>query len=121
MSDVIPDRLEDLVDELLPWASTMKSVTFYIYGSRVRGDHRPDSDVDIHFKTDDANWNDLVNLQTPESGEIGPPKKYGDLRDQSKEWPELRVKIRAAREVYRKGNIVCVHLPSAPKASPNSN
>lgn len=111
MSDTIPDRLEDLVDELLPWASTMPSITFYLYGSRGRGDHRPDSDVDLHFDTENASWDDLLTFYDGD----GPPEKYGNLRDQSKEWAELRADIRAARQVYRRRNFVCVYLPDARK------
>lgn len=118
MSDMIPDRLEDLVDELLPWTSTMKSVTFYIYGSRVRGDHHRESDVDICFDVEQAKAHDAIELQIQELEEDGfdLPERYRcRVWDQSKHWRELREKILSAPVKYRKGNIVCVELPPAPK------
>lgn len=107
MSDAIPDDIETLVSELLPWAGKMPSITFYIYGSRVRGDHRPDSDVDIFFDTDCATWGDLVEVQDRD----GFPEKYKCLYDQSQESPELRAMIRLAPVRYRSGNITCVLMP----------
>ena len=116
MSNAVPDRLEDLAEELLPWTSTMPSIKFYLYGSRVRGDHRHDRDVDICIDTDDADWNDRLTLHVGETGEFELPQKYKNLvRDQSKRWPKLRDTIRAAPVIYRKCNIVCVSLPPAPK------
>lgn len=91
----------------------MPSITFYIYGSRARGDHRPDSDVDVFVYTDDACMTDLVTVQSDD----GPPEKYAHIRDQAKEWPELQSQIRSAREVYRRENVVCVFLPDGRRAS----
>jgi predicted nucleotidyltransferase len=42
--------LEELAERIADWASAAPSLTVFVYGSRVRGDHRPDSDVDVHFK-----------------------------------------------------------------------
>ncbi len=32
------------------WSRGTKGLLFYVYGSRVRGDHRPDSDVDVYLR-----------------------------------------------------------------------
>jgi hypothetical protein len=40
MNDRIPDKVEELVDELLLWMSKMPTIAFCIYGSRARGDHQ---------------------------------------------------------------------------------
>jgi hypothetical protein len=31
------------------WSAPAQDITFYLFGSRVRGDHRPNSDVDLHY------------------------------------------------------------------------
>ncbi|MPZ34340.1 MAG: hypothetical protein GEV13_25720 [Rhodospirillales bacterium] len=119
MSDAIPDSLEKLVDDLLPWTSRMPTIKFYIYGSRVRGDHRSDSDIDICFDTDTAAACDVVELQIQETDDdFSLPAKYRSrIWDQSKRWGELRDKIRSAPVKYYKGNIICVDLPPVPKSA----
>jgi predicted nucleotidyltransferase len=44
---VVPDELADLARKLADWAALAKGTTVYLYGSRVRGDHKPDSDIDL--------------------------------------------------------------------------
>lgn len=120
MKDDIPDALPDLVNELLPWARTMRTCLFYIYGSRVRGDHRTTSDIDICFDAESANAADAIGLQLQEIDGVFEdlPAKYRCLvRDQSKRWPELRDRIRSAPVVFQKENIICVVLPPASKTS----
>jgi predicted nucleotidyltransferase len=120
MTDFIPDRLEDLVDDLLCWTRKMPTVTFYIYGSRVRGDHHRESDVDICFDVEQARAHDTIELQIQELEEDGfdLPERYRcRVWDQSKHWTELRERIFSAPVKYRKGNIVCVELPRVSKTS----
>src|SRR5262245_45346831 len=45
----VNDDLRQLARTLADWAAD-KSITVYLFGSRVRGDHRPDSDVDIFIQ-----------------------------------------------------------------------
>jgi predicted nucleotidyltransferase len=42
----VNDEVKQLARTLADWAAD-KSVTVFLFGSRVRGDHRPDSDVDV--------------------------------------------------------------------------
>jgi len=42
----VNDEVKQLARALADWAAD-KSVTVFLFGSRVRGDHRPDSDVDV--------------------------------------------------------------------------
>ena len=44
------DELTALMETISAWSSQAKGLVFYIYGSRVRGDHRPDSDVDLYIR-----------------------------------------------------------------------
>ena len=45
------EELKQLAAILADWVAG-RPLTVFIYGSRVRGDHRPDSDVDIHIRWD---------------------------------------------------------------------
>ena len=42
------DELKELASILAEW-SRGHAVTVYLYGSRIRGDHQPDSDVDVRI------------------------------------------------------------------------
>jgi predicted nucleotidyltransferase len=42
----VNDEVKQLARAFADWAAD-KSVTVFLFGSRVRGDHRPDSDVDV--------------------------------------------------------------------------
>jgi predicted nucleotidyltransferase len=41
--------LKELAKSIADWLSPAPDMKIYVYGSRVRGDHRPGSDVDIHL------------------------------------------------------------------------
>lgn len=51
-------RLNDCVDAV----RTEGATALYIYGSRARGDHRPDSDLDVFVDYDPAGKFSLLNL-----------------------------------------------------------
>ena len=40
----------DLAKIIADWSASAPNFTFYVFGSRVRGDNRPDSDVDLHYR-----------------------------------------------------------------------
>ena len=42
-----PHELRDLAAVLADWTAAAPAATLYLFGSRVRGDYRPDSDVDV--------------------------------------------------------------------------
>lgn len=46
----IPDELRQLTNIIADWASPAPSANFYLFGSRVRGDHKPESDVDLYVE-----------------------------------------------------------------------
>jgi predicted nucleotidyltransferase len=58
---VVTLELADLARKLADWAAPATGTTIYLYGSRVRGDHKPDSDVDLCIEfpnptRDDIDW-----------------------------------------------------------------
>ena len=112
---LISDELNVLTKTLAGWAGRYTTLTFYVFGSRVRGDHRPNSDVDILFMwTDqpsdvDTDWWEEQNDEKFASVNLILP---GKLQLQCRDDPMEAVIIEAAqRPVLRIGNIVCVWLP----------
>jgi Nucleotidyltransferase domain len=57
------------------WAAPAPSATIYVYGSRVRGDHRSDSDVDLHVAMPSMPEREFVEWWTAENG-----KDFAELR-----------------------------------------
>jgi predicted nucleotidyltransferase len=46
---MVADELKAVADTLARWLEPAGGFTAYLFGSRVRGDHRPDSDVDVRI------------------------------------------------------------------------
>ena len=46
------DEFASLMEVISTWSRPAKGFHFYVFGSRVRGDHKPGSDVDLHFRFD---------------------------------------------------------------------
>jgi predicted nucleotidyltransferase len=44
------DELGSTMRAVADWSRGTKGLRFYVYGSRVRGDHRQDSDVDVYVR-----------------------------------------------------------------------
>jgi predicted nucleotidyltransferase len=58
---VVTAELRELAKKIADWAAAAPGSVVYVYGSRVRGDHKPTSDVDICMdfpnpKTQDTRW-----------------------------------------------------------------
>jgi uncharacterized protein len=70
-----------------------------LFGSRARGDARPNSDIDIAFEhgSSEADWAEFVNRMADEA----PTLLSLDLVDLARASPELRARIlREGREVH---------------------
>jgi predicted nucleotidyltransferase len=95
---------------LAEW-TTGRQLTLYLYGSRVRGDHRPDSDVDIHIKWGDPD-NDCVRWWSDENEEWFKTinsKLPGPIQILERMDP-LADSIMAAHVVYEDRTVRCVWL-----------
>ena len=109
------DDLVELAYILASWAAPAPLATIYLFGSRVRGDHRLDSDVDIfvHWTDvdDDLLWWWSENNET----DFAAIKALlpGPLKILESDDP-LGMRIRAAEAVHKDGNIICVWLPPKP-------
>jgi hypothetical protein len=112
---VISEDLKTLARILADWSAPAPGVMLYVYGSRVRGDHRPDSDVDVCIEwgavgDHDVDWW-IANNREQFSG-IN-TKLPGRLQILEASDP-LRFQIIAAPRAYELRNIRCMLLPPKP-------
>lgn len=105
-------ELQELARVLADWAAPSPHARIYLFGSRVRGDHTSESDVDVYVEfdgagRDDVNW--WITNQRSAFREIQKrlPFKFNalDPRDPFKR------KIVAAPVAYQDRNVFCVTLP----------
>jgi predicted nucleotidyltransferase len=107
----VNDDLKQLACTLADWAAD-KSVTIFLFGSRVRGDHRPDSDVDIFVQRgnvtrETAEWWTVQNSDDFASLKARLP---GPLKVLDAHAPIVSSVLKA-EVVYRDRNVACVSLP----------
>lgn len=103
------EELKTLAAILADWASPIPTATLYLYGSRVRGDHRPDSDVDVSVrftKYTDAEVGWWTENNQEEFASIN-SKLPGPLQILEQDDP-ITLQVYAAPEVYRDRNVRCV-------------
>jgi Nucleotidyltransferase domain len=100
------------------WSAPAQDITFYLFGSRVRGDHRPNSDVDLHYvlppnpTRETTLWwtyqNSVVDFASLRKALPGPIK-----------WLEqhapFRSQVEQGKVVHQDRNVACVWLPPKPK------
>jgi predicted nucleotidyltransferase len=109
------EELAGLARVLAQWVAPAPRATIYLFGSRVRGDHRPDSDVDIviHFDKpthEDVVWWDAINSDLFQSIDAKLPGKLKILENAD----PISGRVRAAREVHRDGRVICVWMDPKP-------
>src|ERR1700722_15227243 len=71
----VTGELEELGRVIADWGAPVQSVTIYVYGSRVRRDHRSDSDVDIYVGMPSMPEREFVEWWTVQNG-----NDFADLR-----------------------------------------
>jgi predicted nucleotidyltransferase len=103
-------ELKELARVIADWAASAPSATIYVYGSRVRGDHRSDSDVDIHVAMSSMPGREFVEWWTAENA-----KDFAELRAKLPGRLEildprdpLGRELEQSEIVYRNRNVVCV-------------
>ena len=106
----------ELAKILADWASLAPKFTIYLFGSRVRGDNRPDSDVDVVIRiprgsipqTDCDWWVNNNNDHFKSINSLLP----GLLKIcESVDPIAQKVVIASNKPMYRDRNVVCVWLP----------
>jgi predicted nucleotidyltransferase len=112
------EELQVLAEILAQWVDAAPGVpAVYLFGSRVRGDHRPDSDVDIRLFLDDwtlcettrrwwqdQNETDFAELKSRLPGPLAIHREKGDKADK-----DIRKGKASPVLVVRK--VVCVRTP----------
>jgi predicted nucleotidyltransferase len=110
-------ELEALARMLADWAAPAPAAVIYLYGSRVRGDHKITSDVDICVEfpkpqTADVQWwtqNNQDDFKTIS-------QRVGARIEVLERNSPIRSKVVGADVVYQDRNVRCVWLPPFPKA-----
>jgi predicted nucleotidyltransferase len=107
------DELKALAAILAEWGKG-RTFTIFLFGSRVRGDHRPNSDVDIHIAwsksaIDKASmeWWGEVNDDEFRSINAQLPGPLQILEEQD----PLHYEIEAGDVIYNDRNVKCVLRP----------
>lgn len=114
MKTVSNEHLRQLASTLADWVDGHDSFVIYLFGSRVRGDYRPDSDVDVVVRWErptghDVNWwlanneEDFASINAKLPGRLRILEYTDPLSD--------RIIGAARHPTYRDRNVVCVWLP----------
>lgn len=108
----LPGDLEKLACILADWVEPAKGFDIYLFGSRVRGDHRTDSDVDVVIPIprlptpSDAAWWSEINEDNFKAinAELPGPLQILENSD------PIADKVRSARVVYCDRQVTCVWM-----------
>lgn len=109
-------ELQSLAEILSEWIDAAPGVSaVYLFGSRVRGDHRPDSDVDVRLFVEDMKPDPVTVPWWMEQNETdfadvksrlpGPLAIHRDTPDNADPY------IRAGKQVLIVGKVICVWTP----------
>lgn len=115
---VIPELLKALAEAVATWIDDVPGVPgVYLFGSRVRGDHRPESDVDLAVFPDEmaadratTEWWTQQNLDDFEELKARLPGPLKISRDPFDEAREV-VKINRGQPVFIVRKAICVWTP----------
>jgi len=113
--------LRRAVDTLADWADDLPLKTVYVYGSRVRGDSRPDSDLDVAYEslpgaqlTRDA----ITKWQMEHETDFRALKQALGIRlqllDPNDQGMLQRIKAAVKKPFLTVRKVVCVILPAKP-------
>jgi len=124
----VNDELKVITKTLADWLDPASGFTAYLFGSRVRGDHRPDSDVDVRIflnecRPDEAgmrwwaeqNETDFTAVKAKLPGPLAIHRETTDKADQ-------HIRVGAKNPVMTVGRLVVVWTPPKDRgADPQSN
>jgi predicted nucleotidyltransferase len=115
MANLITDELRALAKILAEWIEPAPGIpAVYLFGSRVRGDHCPDSDVDVRLYLQEWNvcentrqWRekqnatDFANLKALLPGPLALHREMQDAADES-------IRAGVKDPVLKVGRVICV-------------
>jgi predicted nucleotidyltransferase len=112
MSNTVSPELIGLAEILADWAAPATGTVIYLYGSRVRGDHKADSDVDIVVQWPNPNFADTEWWTKNDNESFATINtKLGCRLEVLEHNDPLRSKVFAASVVHQDRNVRCVFLP----------
>jgi predicted nucleotidyltransferase len=120
------DEIRDLAEIIARWVDDVPGISaVYLFGSRVRGDHRPDSDVDLRLFLDEMgndyetttwwfkqNGSDFWGLKSKLPGPLALHCRPGD--------PDHAIKKGMANPVLVVRKVWCVYTPPKLSFEPSS-
>jgi predicted nucleotidyltransferase len=120
MNNEVTKELRELAGILADWANGC-AVKIYLFGSRVRGDYKPGSDVDVYLEWTLGNNEHKTNHKTMEWWARENETCFrainarlpGSLRILEANDP-IGQTVRSAPVVHSDGNVCCVWLPPKP-------
>src|SRR5262245_45701148 len=123
MNSLQMDELRELAEVVAEWCEPAMGLEHvYLFGSRVRGDHRPDSDVDLRifmeeWRPDDAAVDWWMHQNTSDFEELkaklpGPLAIHCGTSDRA----DAAIRAGAKPPVLTVGKVVCVSTPAVHKA-----
>jgi predicted nucleotidyltransferase len=105
------NELIELARVIADWAAAGGSeMTVYVFGSRVRGDHSSDSDVDIHVRKPTqpsrafTEWWTAQNLQDFDELRRVLPGRLEPLEPTD----PLSTEVEAGKVIHRDRNVICI-------------
>lgn len=108
------EQVRKLATIIADWSAPAPDFTFYVFGSRVRGDHRADSDIDLYCKLPvnpdpkstlwwtSENCGNFSSLQQALPGPIKWLERHSSVCTQ----------VEQGKVVHRERNVVCIWLPA---------
>ena len=107
----VDNHLKQLARIVADWAAD-KPITVFLFGSRVRGDHRSDSDVDVFVQFGEMTQGTAVWWTEQNSEDFAGLKARlpGTLKILDANAP-LAPSVMKSKVVHRDRNVVCVLLP----------
>lgn len=112
MPDGLPD-FREIARILADWSHPHECITIYLFGSRVRGDHREDSDVDVlidHTLPDDAATAWLSRMEAEDYASLKAQLPGLELLERLSHIAPM-VREAGRNPVYVDRNVRCVELP----------
>lgn len=118
---MLPPDSRAIAEAIASWAESAEVSRVYFFGSRVRGDHRPDSDIDLAIDLDDIGsteaggmWWMHVNATFFEDLKVRLNPIRLEVRrsdDRGVEWPFIRQAAKTPALIIGK----CICLVAPPK------
>jgi hypothetical protein len=106
------DELRKVTAVLADWAEDAPSYTIYVFGSRVRGDHQPNSDLDIYlWLSGKADYRTTRWHTDNEGDDFAAISKRISIRvHRQRDLPGLLSKLRSCPIVHQNRSVTCVLL-----------